>query len=153
MKPYISQRTRDAAMRAVEDLPTEALLDAIRQAPVSTYRRKELDEALDADLREHRKTFPQEQERPRREAEPVDPARLVAAMSYAGAPKGPSGGEVAALRVRPEQRAPEQGNPLGPMRVKQPEIEDGGMRVYDALKFGGGAGGGDEGTMENGEGA
>lgn len=135
MKPYISQRTRDAAMRAVDDMPTEALLEALRIAPLSPYRRKELDEAYALDVGEHRKMFPQEREKPSREAQPINPARMLAAMSYSAAPQGESGGETPRTRSRrPEVPTPEQGDPLGPMRIERPKLDDGGHRIYSALQ-------------------
>jgi hypothetical protein len=123
-------------MRAVEDLPTEDLLAALRIAPVSSYRRKEVDEALALDLAEHKDTF-SPPEKPKRERETVDPARLLAAMAYSAAPQGESGGETPrGAKPRPTTPAPEQGDPLGPMRVERPKLDEGGHRVYSALKVG-----------------
>jgi hypothetical protein len=124
-------------MRGIEDVPTDALLDAMRQMPLSDFRRKELNEAFAKDTAEHRKTFRIDQPlKAPKEVTPMDPAQLLAGMSYSKAPKGAAGGDTSSgLRVRPSQRAPEQGDPLGPMRVAKPDLPDSEMRVYEGFKI------------------
>lgn len=139
--PYISQRTRDVAMRAIDDLPTDVLLDAMRQLPLSSFRKKELEEAYSKDVSEHRKVFRMEEKSPK-EAEPIDPGRLMAAMSYANAPQGPSGGDAAGLKMRSRSAAPEQGDPLGAYKVAKPEVPDSQAPIYNGFKIDGSAGDG-----------
>ena len=148
-KVYISPNTRDAAMRALEDLPTDVLLDAMKQAPISSFRRKELAALYQTDLAEHAKTFQLTQKRLSGNEETRSPGVLLGAMSYAKAPKGPSAGATRTLRVRPDKSASmQEGDSLGPMKVKTPDLPDSQAPIYNGMKISGG--GGDQATMEGG---
>jgi len=148
-KPYISQRTRDAAMKAIDDLPTEALLDAMRQMPLSEFRRKELSESYGKDVSEHRKTYRMDEGKAPKTAAPVDPARMLAAMSYANAPNGADGGEAAGPKTRTASAAPAQGDPLGAYKVAKPKLPEGDSPIYQGFKIDGSAG---DGTAQSEEG-
>lgn len=139
--PYISQRTRDAAERALSDLPTDVLLNAMRQMPLSDFRRKEVDESYKKDMMEHRKVFRMEEKAPR-EAAPVDPARMLAAMTYSKAPAGEAGGEMAAPKGRSASSAPLQGDSLGAYKVAKPKGIESDAPVYAGFKIDGSAGDG-----------
>lgn len=141
--PYISQRTRDAAERAISDLSTDVLLDAMRQMPLSDFRRKELDESYKKDLAEHRKVYRmEEEEKAPREADPVNPARMLAAMTYSKAPQGEAGGELSAPRARQGSQAPLQGDSLGAYKVAKPKPPESDAPVYAGFKIDGSAGDG-----------
>ncbi len=140
--PYISQRTRDAAMRAIDDLPTDVLLNAMRQMPLSDYRRKELDDAYSKDVQEHRKTFRMDDDKPKAQKAPEDPARLLMAMTYPKAPKGPSAGETAGPKARTEQSAPLEGVPLGAFKLEKPKLPESDAPIYSGFKIDGSAGDG-----------
>lgn len=146
MKPYLSDNTRHKAMMALEDLDTDVLLGHMRQMPLNSYRKKELDEALAKDMAEHAKVFRRApEERPAKAKDEIDPARLLSAMAYAKAPEGEKGGAKPGLRVRPDQRAPDQGDPLGPMRVKKPQAPDDQLAIFDGMRVDGGG----EATSDN----
>jgi hypothetical protein len=134
MKPYLSNNTRTKAMAAIDDLSTEQLLAAVRQAPVPDYRRKELDKALAVDMTAHHKMFPMEQIEQKPQRELMDPRQTLAAMSYAKAPTGPRVGSNGPGPKNVETM-PEQGDSLGPMRVERPKLEV-NKPVYDKFRSG-----------------
>ncbi len=148
MNPYLSNETRNRAKMALEDLSTEQLLSAVRQSPVPDYRKKELDQSYEKDMREHRKVF-QMEEKPEKLIAPRDPKDILRAMSYAKASNSPGMQSTGTGPTKTKLAPMMEGDPLGTMRIEKPKLEKNQLPVYNGFRIGQGSDSTDEGGGSN----